>query len=117
MINGTDVQNNLNLTNRAFMAATMNNAYLSFYYNVSNPNQTYMTSKLGDTYEVGFDSSTPLYWDRLHITQFFSDFLQIPDSQLNVTSSLTIVQPNPWNLTQDDFSGICMYTEDSKRAY
>ena len=120
MVNGTDVQNNLDLRNRAFIAAYMNNAYLAFYYNLSDTKQTYMTSKIGDSYKVGYNEQTPLYWDRLHTSQFFSDFLQAPDPDYNLTtglSGLTFVPPNPWNLTRNDFAQIRKCYGVSKRAY
>ena len=108
-VNGTDAQDNLNLTNRAYIAATLNNLLTAAYYNLTDLNATRMDSAVGDSYEVGFTSSTPIYWDRMHTSQTFSDFLELTYAEESAGwnySSLTSTQSNPWNITSSDFQSI-----------
>ena len=109
-VNGTDAQNNLNLTNRAYIAANLNNFLLAAYYNLTDLNGTYMSSTVGDSYEVGFDSTTPIYWDRMYTTQTFSDFLQEIETDYHNFENVTSMAPNPWNITSDDFGSISKLT-------
>lgn len=107
-----DAQRDLDLTNRARIAAYLNNALTAVYYNVTDPDRTFMSSKRGDTYEVGSNRVTPLYIDVFRTTQQFSDYLMLPyqdPSENDILGTSPANAPNPNNITADNFYYIRKY--------
>jgi hypothetical protein len=110
-----------NLKDRAYFAAWLNNVYVMFYLNVTNPKSKtgprfqYLDSTVGKTFSLNqrVNDSTTLfdpYYDRLITTQSFGQFARVPSTSFsrNLSSSTFGVSnyPNPFQISKQNFTDI-----------
>ena len=100
---------------RAYKAAWVNNALSALYFNVTDDNNqadgtqafSYLNSAMNKTFELPQPNDTPNSLYNLGITQDFGGYLGIGDGVENFTDpAASGLQPNPFNIQNDNFSVI-----------
>lgn len=106
---------NPDLRVRAYKAAWMNNAWTMLYLNVTNPNNStygnksfsYVNSQIGKTFEMPTGGSLSPQ-NALGVSTEWGNYLS---GSVLASSGEPGAYPNPFNITRDNFTLICMCYE------
>ena len=106
---------NPDLRARAYKAAWMNNAWTMLYLNVTNPNNStygnksfsYVNSQIGKTFEMPTSGSLSPQ-NALGVSTEWGNYLS---GSVLASSGEPGAYPNPFNITRDNFTLICMCYE------